>query len=228
MPPHFLDLVRRHNGKLAVGAALILFLGAAVVHGLWTDRWDDGKELATALARLDRLPMTAGSWLGTETSLEPEQEDQAARAGIGRVRQIQFNQGPNTPGVGVILMGGRFGPLSVHTPDVCYGSAGYSMVGKPYPVVVTYDNGATATFWSAQFQKPPSQGAPALRIFWGWNAGAGWQAPTNPRWTFRRKPVLFKLYVAREVLDPNEVVKIDPGVAFLQQWLPELDRTLFP
>ena len=41
------------------------------------------------------------------------------------------------------------------------------------------------------------------------------------------KPVLYKLYVAREITSVKDSLEGDPGIAFLQSWLPALDQSLF-
>lgn len=223
-----LNLARKARGQLLVASAVLLLLGTAVVHGLWTDRWGDARDLETALARMDDAPLSAGPWAGKEQPLEPEQVEQAARVGIARTLRRQYIRTPGNDSASVILMGGRFGPLSVHTPDICYGGAGYVMAGKPIRCEVIRADGATAVFWTARFHKPRTAESPPLRIFWGWNAGSGWTAPDNPRFAFRRKPVLFKLYAAREMTSLSEPLNLDPSLPFLGSWLPALDATLFP
>jgi len=171
------------------------------------------------------VPLTAGDWRGQWAELDAEVTDQAKRVGIdGSVRR-EFKRAPDGAAVSVILMCGRFGPLSVHTPDVCYGSSGYVMQGSPARIEVTFANGRETTFWTATFERPKTH--EALRLYWGWNAGEGWKAPGNPRWAFRMKPVLYKLYVAREVTSAKDTLEGDPGIAFLRSWLPALDQSLF-
>ena len=38
-----IDLLRRREKPLALAAGFLVLVGSAVVHGLWTDRWDDGR-----------------------------------------------------------------------------------------------------------------------------------------------------------------------------------------
>jgi hypothetical protein len=222
------SLLERARVHLLVAAALVLLVGAAVVHGVWTDRWGDTGDLEAALKRMDDVPLIAGPWHGKELALDPEQAEQAERVGIARTIRSHYVRTPENDAVSVILMGGRFGPLSVHTPDICYGGAGYVMVGKQVRCEVKREDGSIAKFWTARFHKPYSPGTAPLRIFWGWNAGTGWAAPDSPRFTFRRQPVLFKLYIAREMTSLNDPLEGDPGIPFLRNWLPNLDRALFP
>jgi hypothetical protein len=219
-------LLQRRN-QLILASALLLLLATAVVQGVWTDRWGGGDDLERALARLDQAPLTAEGWRGQSRDLESEQLEQARRVGIAGLSRRQFTRTTDGQKVWTILMGGRFGPLSVHTPDFCYGGAGYVMVGKPIRIELKRESGVVGAFWTARFHKPNSPEVPPLRLFWGWNASDGWKAPANPRWAFRMKPVLYKLYLARELASLDEPLDDDPGAAFLRAWLPELDRALF-
>jgi hypothetical protein len=221
------DWLRRREQWLVLTSALILLLGAAAVHGLWTDRWGGRRELEDALARMSAIPLEAVEWRGQEQAGDPEKDDAAARVGIARIARRQFTRMADGAAVSVIVMGGRFGPLSVHTPDVCYGGAGYTMSGKPARLEFTCADGSRAVFWTAVFHKTQSPEVPPLRIFWGWNTGNGWEAPGNPRFAFRMKPVLFKLYAAREMASANEPLDQDAASALLKSWLPLLNRTLF-
>jgi len=216
--------LRPSRNQLIVGSALLLLVGAAVVQGVWADRWSSKRDLEKALARLDQLPLSAGEWRGRTTELSAEVLDQAKRVGIEGAVRHEFKR-TTGQGVSVILMCGRFGPLSVHTPDICYGNAGYVMVGSATRIDVRCDDNREATFWTARFENPKTY--EGLRLFWGWNAGQGWKSPSNPRWAFRMKPVLYKLYVAREMNSLTEPLETDPGLAFLRSWLPALDRSLF-
>ena len=66
----FVDLLRRREKPLALAAGFLVLVGSAVVHGLWTDRWDDGRDLEHALGRLDAIPLNVGLWQGRELELD--------------------------------------------------------------------------------------------------------------------------------------------------------------
>jgi hypothetical protein len=219
--------LRQPRNQLIVASAMLLFVVTAVVQGIWTDRWNGKQDLQKALAKLDHAPLSAGTWTGRLAELDAEMLDRARRVGIDGSIRREFRRTPDGQNVSTILMCGRFGPLSVHTPDICYAGAGYVILGLPTRVDIPRSDDREATFWTARFHKPKSPEAVPLRLFWGWNSGDGWKAPDNPRWTFRMKPVLYKLYVAREMGSLDDPLKSDPGLAFLQSWLPELDRTLY-
>jgi hypothetical protein len=127
--------------------------------------------------------------------------------------------------VTVILMCGRAGRMSVHTPEVCYRGAGYEMHGAPAPLTVKSEgSGQQDTLWTARFTKHAGVAAD-LRLYWAWNADGAWQAPASPRWTFRGEPFLYKLYVSQDGQDATGSGEAAHG--FLRRFLPEAREFLF-
>src|SRR5260370_19734433 len=103
---------------LIAGAVLLV---DGYVYGLWTGRWNDSNELAAATARLDRVPMNFGNWKGEALELEPKVLEQAGFSGY----VLRRYENTRTKAVVSLLVAcGRSGPLSVHTPEVCYRCAG--------------------------------------------------------------------------------------------------------
>src|SRR5262245_12181781 len=103
-----------------------LTLVAGFVHGLHTNRWHASADLDDAVGRLDVVPAEIGDWKG-----EPEffDEESLRHAGIMGHRGFKYRNVVNGEVVRMLIVCGRSGPISVHTPDVCYGGAGYQAVG---------------------------------------------------------------------------------------------------
>src|SRR5262249_26693898 len=122
---------------------------------------------------------------------------------------------------------GRPGPVSIHTPDVCYGASGYT-VGANSQFTTPADVAAPpAQFKTALMSQTKVAGQTQLRIFWSWSANGTWQVPDDARSAFARHPVLYKLYLVRELMNANEPVEEDPCVELMRQLLPELKRSVF-
>jgi hypothetical protein len=208
---------------LAVSAALTAFSG--YVHGLWTGRWEDSPELEQALLRLQNVPATIGGAHGEPQTLDTRSVKLAGFRGYLLRRYDNRHTGTT---VSVLLGCGRPGPLSVHTPDVCYRGAGFRQAGPAEKYLVAGKPGAPpAEFWTAKFIRGEGPGATHLRIFWGWNRQGEWQAPNNPRLAFAGAPALYKLYVVSQVPDPTTESEEGIDNRFLLQLLPELHRALF-
>jgi hypothetical protein len=194
-----------------------------LIHGNWTGRWYASEALEEALPRVHAVPMTIGDWQGEDLSVDAEAYAQAGAQAYWMRRYKHISTGAT---VSVILMCGRGGKMSVHTPDVCYQGAGYGLVGQPKRVTIAVTGAPEGEFWTGGFAKEKTGGA-ALRLYWAWGAGGRWQAPDVPRFTFRGQPFLYKLYVIREHVTGAETPEAGPAVNFLQQLLPQLDKTLF-
>jgi hypothetical protein len=206
-----------------IKAGLVLVVLSGLLHGVWTRRWKDGRELETAVARLNDVPLTVGEWSGRDEGLDAQEVAQAGLAGTWRRRYVHRRTGATLT---VLLMCGRSGAAAVHTPEWCYRGVGYEPE-RPQRLRVTDADGTAAEFWAGKFRKPDAVAAPGLRIFWGWNASGAWQAPDYPRLAFARYPALYKLYIVRELTSPGETLDEDPTVGFLQEFLPVADRALF-
>jgi hypothetical protein len=195
-----------------------LLVAGGYLHGRWTDRWGKPVEPEIAAARYHALPMTIGDWDGQ--NVETKQSPSDGLAGTLQRRYVNRKTGQV---VSVLLVCGRAGPTSIHTPDVCYGASGFN-VATPHRLGV---DGVKGEFWTADASRQRATEESRVRLFWAWSDGSGWTAPDDPRRTFARRPVLHKLYVLRELDSLDEPLKDDACQAFLQVLLPELERTLF-
>jgi hypothetical protein len=182
--------------------------------------------LEEAVGRIDDIPLTVGDWKGHRQEMPA---DEIAAARVNGYGAWHFENRRTGHSVTALVVCGRPGPVSVHTPDICYQGTGYEMSAGPSPLAISSSgkdgdaNLQTATFT----MEGPTGGG--LRIFWGWNATGRWEAPGNPRWTFARSPALYKLYVVRAKRAKETVrAEEDPAVEFMKVFLPEVNRALFP
>lgn len=209
--------------NLAFVAALGMLLLSGVLYQVLAK---DSDQLDAAADRVALVPMTIGDWQGSE-----EQGDAASfeQAGAKGHWMRQYVHAGSKETILVILMCGRAGKMSVHTPEVCYRGAGYELFEEPTPCALSSKSaGELGSFWTASFTKksvPPAN----LRLYWAWNARGKWEAAASPRWQFRGAPFLYKLYVSREIGRQNGVApSADVTADFMREFLPVLDRTLFP
>jgi hypothetical protein len=196
-----------------------LLVACGYLHGRWTDRWSQAVEPERHAARYASLPMSFGDWDGQaiETKRPPADD------GLAGMLQRRYVNRKTGQAVSILLVCGRPGPASIHTPDVCYGASGFT-VGARHRVEV---EGVPGQFWTADASRQRATEESRVRLFWAWSAGSGWAAPDDPRVAFARRPVLHKLYVLRDLESLEEPLKDDPCEAFLQAFLPELERTVF-
>jgi Protein of unknown function (DUF3485) len=202
-----------------VASALVIVCGA--VHGFWSDRWQQPVETAAAAARMDALPLEAGDWIGAPLEVKNPQT-----GGVAGTLYRRYENHRTGDAATVFLVCGRSGPVSIHTPEVCYAADGFVVGAKSKTPLGDND----AAFFSADAVKSKAGSETRLRIFWGWNDGKGWTAPDDARFTYvayRHSPVLYKLYVQRDLNGPAQASREEPCQSLLKVLLPELDRTLF-
>ena len=183
----------------------------------------DSAELDMAATRVALVPSVVGDWKGHDEEVEAQAFEQAGAKNYWM--RTYVNQ-KTQDAVLVILMCGRPGKMSVHTPEVCYRGAGFEIREEPSACPLKTDKDQNA-MWTSQFAKKgitPTH----LRLYWAWNSRGEWQASPSPRWHFRGEPFLYKLYVSREFgAEPKVAAHADPAAEFLRQFLPVLKQTLF-
>jgi hypothetical protein len=204
---------------LSVAAAAVLVVG--YVQGCWSNRWGNTRAVEQAVERIERVPITIGNWQGNSLELGVREAEQAGFSGYWLRRYERPTDGAT---VVVMLACGRPGPLTVHTPEICYAGAGFVESGADKTTLGP--GAASAEFWKATFAKPDALAPSKLRILWSWRTTAGWKAATNARWEFANQDVLFKIYVCHEMSGSDERQADAVCTDFLNVLLPALDQAL--
>lgn len=201
---------------------IVAVLATGTVHGLWTDRWKLSDEPGASAARLSQVPLKLPDWDG---QVAGDRKPKDATAAV----ELRYVHNRTGKVVTVYLVCGRAGPISIHTPDVCYTGAGYDMLSPPlHHAPPLGANAPEAAFLTAPFCKKKAAEHTYLRIFWAWSGTGDWSAPEDPRFAFAHHPALFKIYLNREMAVPDEPLDDDPCVELMRQLLPALQQTLFP
>lgn len=209
---------------LPFATALVLVVAAGLAHGRLIQRWSRSHAVEAAAARLGRVPMILGDWQGQPQEMDREQLTMAEIVGY----VVRHYEGRRKAPVTILLVCGRPGPISVHTPDICYAGAGYEAMGPPSQQSLPVGSeGRPVEFRHAVFRKRNAPVPTYLRILWSWSSAGTWEAPDNPRLRFAPRPYLYKLYVIREMTTAEERLEDDPSLEFLRTLLPELERALF-
>lgn len=199
-----------------IGSTALVACG--IVHGFWTDRWATPVETTQAAERLDAIPLELGDWEGEALEVKPNE----AGEGVARCIKRRYVHRKTGTMVSLLLVCGRPGPVSIHTPEVCYGATGFQLGVKE-----RYDAGEGDLLWKTNAVRNTTTEETRLRLYWGWCDGSNWTAATEARVQFARRPVLHKLYVVRELSGLNESNRNEPCEEFLARLLPALRKTLF-
>lgn len=197
---------------------LALVCTAGAFHGVMTDRWRPSSALRESLNRLDNLPKSFGDWSGTDSDIDPEA---LTRTGIRGYIYRTYRNARNGSAISALIVCGQGGPISVHTPDVCYAGNGYQAASAQRHVPID-----SADFWAIEFAKPNAIVPERLQIYWSWSVDANtWISPENPRLALARFPAVYKLYLVRDLAGKSE--NNDKQMKdFLAAFLPELRQAL--
>jgi hypothetical protein len=228
--------------------AVVLVLGAGLLYGFWTGRWNRDESLQVALERLDRLPGAFGSgpipdWEVMEGGENKIDDKTLQIGGIDGYKSRAYVNRLTGERVTILIVCGRPGPISVHTPDVCFKGRGFEMQGKEERTKIKWSDTNEAEFWTAVFKQPHMAVPSTMRVYWTWTPTGQWQVAENPRFVFGRYKALYKLYVYREVSPSEDETKGRPAagenktkgtaedevcVRFIKELLPHLQKSLFP
>ncbi|MFO0811535.1 MAG: EpsI family protein [Gemmataceae bacterium] len=205
----------------AIAFAVVVLSG--VLSGIWTNRWSTSNGATAAAERLSHVPASAGDWDGEDRPVPPKEVQIAQADGILRRDYVHRKTGMR---LAVSVVCGRPGPVSLHTPDVCFPGAGFAQVGAATGATVSTTD-RPARFRALRFQKPDA--VPTnLRVMYGWSNGGDWDAPEDARIAYARSPVLFKLYVVR-VVAPDDRADADALTDdLIRSLLPQLKVALVP
>ena len=210
---------------IPVMVGIVLIVGSGVIDGIWTGRWKDSNELKLAVGRLDRVPMTIGDWAGRSSAVNPREILAAELDGCVMRR---YENTRTQRAMTLVIVCGRPGPVSLHTPEICYPGVGYEMVQeRPETFSVPVDSrGDRTEFSRADFEQHATFPPERIRIYWSWKSKGTWIVPYSPRVTFGSQPFLYKLYLIQRTSGGIEAVEDTSFADFLQQLLPELDQVL--
>jgi hypothetical protein len=213
-------------GRVLIPLLIALTLVASgLAHGYLSDRWTPraDEQVREARARLDAFPNQDGEWDGlprrwSEFDQGREDRDFITREYVNRL---------NGNAVGMLMAAGHSRNVwRWHTPDQCYPAAGYDIVAPKSKVSIALD-GIDAEFFHADFTLPRGSAPDHVRVFWAFSGDGRWIA-SDDRLSFGHYTNLYKVYVLRRLLRPDEPLENDPCLDFLKVALPRLNSAFFP
>lgn len=209
--------------SLVIVVAVATLAAAAAFEGMLTNRWGDSEDIRAAAAKLDAVPAEVGSWVGTDSPIDPKILRVAEAS--GNVSRVYRNKSTGAM-ISVLILCGPAGPIGAHTPDICYAGAGYEMVGRPAKRSLALP-GLAAGYWAATFAKEAGN-EPPLEVCWAWGVDGDWQPAEAPRREYALRAALYKFYASRHTTPADRTAKADPIADFLTVFLPEVKKALAP
>jgi len=198
-------------------------LAGGVMHGTISQRWGSAQDLAELGRKLKEIPREFGGWRIIE---DGEIDDNAAGQlkAAGSIRRTYEN--PRVGRVGMTLVLGPCGPMSVHIAEVCLRGRDYQALEERQRIAVPLPDGAEAEMWDVVMVSG-SVDEDRQHVCYGWSAGDSWQAPDRPRWDLAGNPYLYKLDVTTRIGPFQKDGDADPCREFLKDFLPKVKPYLF-
>jgi hypothetical protein len=236
-PPH-----AARRGGFAAWGRVFLVCALLVASGLirtWQDRrlqygLSQGR---TAVVPLPTVPRELGPWLGIDTKLDPQIARITAADLIVTRRYTNRNTGVT---VDVILLFGPPFAVSLHSPTVCYPSAGFQVAEEPSERVVEIDEPAGAAgspggkaparlavpLLAGLYAKGEGAQADLQEVYWTWWYDGHWTPYTQNKKLLDRVPSIIKVHTSRRAVRGEQRDANNPNEALLRLLLPEIERLL--
>jgi len=215
--------------SLVIAGAIII--GTGVIHGNGTGRWGASAALEQGAKNLEKVPMNIGDWVGQDMETDSEEMEKAQAEGLLKRNYINKSTGQT---ITLLIVSGRPGTVGVHTPDICFQSAGRIMASREAERVTEVLNANTegaisAEMMTADFYQPKNVDQFRQRVYWTWSADGKWIAPDNRRTAFFWDNNLYKIYLVRQMspVETLNAVDRDPLLEFADVLFPALNQTFF-
>ena len=199
---------------VSVGIGITIATG--VVCGRVSQRWGPVPDLLAAARHLESLPTQIGDWqlLGEEEIPELVVRTLSCAGYVNR-HYVNRKSGET---VDLAIIVGPGGPISVHTPEICYSSRAYSIEEPRRRMQLSDGDGHKHSFWNTDFRSTNAT-AEQLRVYYGWCADGTWIASDSPRFQFAGRRLLFKLQMSSRVPPAKTENVQDPCQEFLSAFL---------
>ena len=215
--------MRRFIPALAIVLVAGLTLLSGLIHGQMSNRWGPSPDVLAVAEKLEEIPDRVGSWqLKNSDKMDDFTANMLQCAGyILRTYENRVT-GEN---VNMFIIVGPPGPISVHTPEVCYDSQGYPIREARQRVTIENRDGPDDNFW-AMTLRSKDLNADQIRAYYAWSTGGPWLAAKGPRYAYAGCPYLYKIQLASHTSLQTDPGTGDPCSRFLKDFVPEAKRYL--
>jgi hypothetical protein len=216
-----------NHRHLLIAAGLSIILLGGMAQGWMTYRWSANTAVAEATVLLDGIPSQIGDWTSSDYALTDNEIEVGRIDGYVKREYVNALTGAR---VHLLLMCGAAGPISLHSPTVCFSGQGYRVVGHQSHASIREKTSGDQRhdFHQADFGNSAVDDPTLIRLYWAWSTVGKWAAPVNPRVDYAGEPALYKLYVSEQWVPTGTTT--DTGVArlFMDEMLPIIRVALQP
>ena len=196
--------------------ALAITVLSGVLQGSYARRWGTQGGESKLAERLLSFPESFATWTTRDSHEMSDIAVQLLQPSAYFNRRFVGSEG-QVINASVIL--GAHGPISVHTPEICYSSQDYSIAQPRRAVTIKTPSGQEAEFWMLTMRSNDVEQR-LLRVYYAWSTDGNWKAVESPRFAYIGQPHLFKFQMAC-IIAPEDESRVDPaGQQFLQDFVP--------
>jgi uncharacterized protein DUF3485 len=201
-----------------LGLVAVLTTGGGLIHGKLSNRWGAPQKMIDAGEKIQHLPSQIGTWkLRTSERLAESARSMLECTGDVAAR---YENATTTESVGLTLVVGPAGTISVHSPEVCLPSQNFRIV-KPRRLVKVRDAADVEhEFWVTEFQTQDVE-SQHVCVYYAWSTGGSWSSPNDARIKFAGTPFLYKIQLVASALPGATRPQDDAASSFLRVFLPE-------
>jgi hypothetical protein len=201
------------------------------LEGNWTGRWrdlTDTETLKQMAAHMDNIPLKFGEWEGAVIPPDDGLKQQHKKAQVTKYQDIVYrHRRLSGKEVRMSLVCAPHRSIARHTPDKCYVGAGFDIADEERLEDVTTSDGVMSVR-TAQFIRQSETSRQNQRIVWTFSDDGKWIAPESGRIALAGSDAWFKLYVTVALPGNKRSTDIEDCREFLRDFLPVLNRALFP
>lgn len=209
---------------LGLTAVLGLTLASGAIQGRLRNRWGPSQSMREAARKLQGVPEAFGGPQKKRWQMKSaEPMDPSAVALLectGYINRVYQNRRTGEI-VAVFVVVGPTGPISAHTPEICFAAQNYNPPDTRQQIAIPSAQEQDDHFWALSF-KTKNVREDLLRVYYAWTAGTTWSAPEDTRFGFVGSPYLYKIQLSSEMPAGSNVTTSDTCREFLKDFLPVL------
>jgi hypothetical protein len=204
-----------------VFAGLLTVLGG-ILRGQLSGRWGVAQDAMVANSVIESLPKEFAEWKLVEEGKMSDVVVQTLQCSQYALRTYRNSSGEQ---VTVAVLAGPPGPISVHTPEICYSSREFTIIQDRVSSSFKTPQG-NHDFWQLELQSKDVD-AMKMNVYYAWTDGKLWHSSQSPRIQYAGSPFLFKLQLASPYVNNDEDGNVtDPGSRFLGEFLPHWEAAI--
>ncbi len=217
--------MKRNLIAVSAAVAVALTVLSGLIQGRMSGRWGSSHDLIAIGSRLNDVPENFGDWTLKSSGKLGEVVEEILQC-KGSIVRTYFNRKTGRS-VNLAVTMGPSGPISVHTPEVCYSSQAFDKSSQRRRIQIETPQGESNELWMNTFRSTDVN-AQSLQVCYGWSTGDRWCAPEQPRFSFGASPFLYKIQIASRLEESGDEQEVTAYESFLREFLPVLGKHLGP